>query len=168
MEEVIPRLWVGDDADYEKVKGRPHWAILRCCKYGPGGHQQTLGYDTLGAPEGKNHFWVRRGNVLALNLLDLDDPHFIDQSMMDTALAFIQEQLDAGEIVLVACNKGHSRGPSVAMLFLRKIGYLPYSFIVSERMYRHQRYPLYDAAQGIRQYVRQHWADWQYQERRRW
>lgn len=156
MEEILPRLWVGDDAGYEKVKDRSNWRFVRCCKYGPGGHQQTLGYDTLGAPKDDNYLTVRKGHLLALNLLDLDDPNFIDPGMIDAALEAIKTWRAKGDTVLVSCNHGHSRSPSIVLMYLRSIGEMPYSFVVAERMFR-VIYPPYDPAQGIRQYVRMHW-----------
>src|ERR1035437_6807877 len=35
--EIIKRLYVGDDAAYERLKDAPGWSFLRCCKDGPGG-----------------------------------------------------------------------------------------------------------------------------------
>lgn len=159
MEEILPRLYVGDDEAYEKVKDADGWAFLRACKYGPGGHQETLGYKTLGAPKDDNYLWVKRGNKLALNILDLDDPNFIAPGMVDTALEFIDRNRNAGKKVLVACNHGTSRSPSIVLLYMRSIGELPYSFGMSLRVFR-TLYPSYDPGQGIRQYLRIHWGDW--------
>ena|ERR1700734_3175498 len=156
MVEIIPRLYVGNDQDYERLIGRDGWCFLRACKYGAGGHQQTLDYHTLAAPEGKNKYTVTRGNKLALNILDLDDPNFIPQSMIDEALSFIGDGLAEGKKVLVACNHGHSRGPTIALLYLRSIGEMPYSFVWAEKIYR-TLYPEYDPAQGIRQFARMRW-----------
>lgn len=158
MEKLLPNLelYVGGDRDYDKLSGKSGWAWLRCAKYGPGGHQQTLGYHTPAAPKGPNYLYVRKGNLLALNLLDLDDPNFVSEQMMNKGLDFIDERLKAGDKVLVACNQGHSRGPTTAMLYLRRIGEMPYSFIQAERVYR-TLYPPYDPAQGMRQYARSHW-----------
>lgn len=163
MVEVFPRLWVGDDADYERVKDREHWAVVRTCKDGPGGHRQTLGYKTPAAPKDDNYLFIRKGRHLALNLIDADDPHFIDPNMIDAALEFIKDNLTSGEIVLVACNQGRSRSPSIVLLYLRSIGQFPYNLGMSERYFR-TYYPDYAPAQGIRQYVREHWSDWNKQE----
>lgn len=158
MEEIISRLYIGGDPDYDKVARREGWSFLRCCKYGPGGHQQTLGYHSLGAPKGKNYLSVRRGNLMALNMLDMDDPTFISEDMIDAGLKFIDERMRAGDRVLVACNKGVSRGPTTALMYLRSIGEMPHSFLKSEKVFR-TLYRHYDPAQGIRQYARSHWAD---------
>lgn len=160
MEEVLHHLYVGDDQAYDKLKDKPGWSWLRCAKYGAGGHQQTLDYHTLAAPPGPDYLMVRRGHLMALNLLDLDDPNYIDPDMIDSGLSFIGERLKAGDRVLVACNAGHSRGPSVALLYLRSIGEMPYNFGMSVRFFR-TLYPHYDPGAGIRQYLRSHWADWE-------
>ena len=159
MIEVYPNLFVGGDEDYEKVKDSKGWSWLRCCKYGPGGHQQILNYHTLAAPEGKNKYVARKGDLMALNLLNLHDPHYINSAMIDSGLEFIQERLAAGDKVLVACNKGKSRGPSIALLYMRSVGELPYNLGMSERVFS-ALYPEYDPDQGLRQYLRWHWSDW--------
>jgi hypothetical protein len=99
---------------------------------------------------------VRKGNLMALNLLDLDDPNFIPTEMIRKGLQFVHERLQAGDKVLIACNQGHSRGPTVALMYLRSIGEMPYHFIGAERVFR-TLYPPYSPAQGIRQYARSHW-----------
>lgn len=159
MEDVLDRLWVGGDPDFNRVKGRDGWSYLRTCKYGDGGHQDLLGYHTLGAPKGPNYLWYRRGRNLALNVLDLDDPNFVSKDMIDKGLAFIDERLKAGDKVLIACNAGKSRGPTTAMLYMRSIGELPYNFIKAERIFR-TLYPHYDPGQGMRQFARTHWSDY--------
>lgn len=159
MTEVYPNLLIGTNEDYEKVKDSKGWSWLRCCKYGPGGHQQLKGYHTLGAPKDKDYLTVRKGNLLALNLLDLHDPNYLSPNMIEIGLEFIQERLAAGDKVLVSDNQGKSRAPCIALLYLRSIGEMPYSLGMSERVFS-ALYPEYDPKQGLRQYLRWHWSDW--------
>jgi hypothetical protein len=158
MHCIFPKLWVGGDTDYEKMKDREGWSFARMCKYGPGGHQQTLGYTTPGAPKGKDYLSVRKGNLLAVNVLDLDDPNMIPFDCFKVALDFIKERLNAGDRVLVACNAGHSRGPSTGLAFLRSIGDMPHNFHMSEKVYRGLD-PMYDPGMGVRQVMREHWSE---------
>ncbi len=74
------------------------------------------------------------------------------------ALNYIKKQLDAGFHTLVACNSGHSRGPSTGLAFLRSIGEMPHNFHMSERIYR-TIYNKYDPGQGMRQKLRTHWSE---------
>jgi hypothetical protein len=157
MKQISPNVYVGDDADYEKVKDNKDWAFVRCCKFGPGGHKDILGYDTQASPEGKNKYWVRRSNILALNLLDLDDPNFVPTEAIQVALDFIRDNVDEKK-VLIACNAGHSRGPTLGLMWLRTLGRMPYSFIHSSKIYRNEIYPNYDPSPGIEQFARMHWS----------
>lgn len=158
MEEIYNNVYVGDDNDYLKIKDKPEWVSARMCKYGPGGHQQTLGYKSLAAPKGKNYLFVEKPDHLAVNILDLDDPNMIPFECITTALKYIKKELDAGKKVLIACNQGHSRGPTTGLLFLRAIGDLPYHFIKAEQIYK-TLYPKYDPGMGMRQIARSHWSE---------
>lgn len=156
MEQIIHNIFVGDDKDYEAVKGDSEFRIVRCCKYGPGGHQDTLGYHTLAAPDGPDKYWVKARCRFALNLLDLDDHNFVPMDAILLALDYAKAQLLDGKKVLFACNAGHSRGPSTALMFLRSIGEMPSGFMQSEKIFR-TLYPKYSPAQGIRQAARDNW-----------
>lgn len=150
-------VWVGDDTDYEKIRDNPGFLACRVAKYGPGGHQQTLGYHSLSAPKNKNYLHVEQKDHLAVNILDLDDPSMIPIECIDVAVNYIRRKLALGKNILVACNQGKSRGPATAMAFLRTIGELPYNFAKSETVFK-TLYPKCDLGMGIRQVLRSQWA----------
>jgi hypothetical protein len=156
MESIIHNLYVGGDSDYEKLNGKGGWSILRTCKEGPGGHRETLGYKTQGAPKGQHYLSVDGRSRRALNFIDPQDPHFIPKEMVERGLEFIHKRLAAGDKVLVACNAGHSRGPTTAMLYLRAIGELAGNFHHSENVMR-TLYPGYSPGIGMRTFARQNW-----------
>ena len=158
MEEIYNNVWVGDDTDYEKIKDKKDWKSVRMCKFGPGGHKETLGYETMGAPKGKNYLSVEAPNRIAINIIDMDDPNFIPWECITTALDYAKKQLDKGFKILIACNAGHSRGPTTGLCFLRAIGDMPHNFATSERIYR-TLYKKYDPGMGMRQVARSHWSD---------
>jgi hypothetical protein len=156
VESVIPHLFVGGDTDYLKVKEKDNWSVLRCAKYGPGGHQDTLGYATLGAPKGPQYLSVDQRGRRALNFIDVQDPNLIPIQMIEKGLEFIDKRLSAGDNVLVACNQGQSRGPITALLYLRAIGDLTGNFIQSEKIFR-TLYRHYDPGIGARAFARSNW-----------
>lgn len=158
MENIIPRLYVGGDTDYMKVKDKHNWSVLRCCKEGDGGHRDTLGYTGQAAPKGASYLSVDQRGRRALNFIDPHDPNFIPMEMIVRGLEFIDKRLASGDNVLVACNAGHSRGPTMAMLYLRSIGELAGNFIQSERIYR-TLYHEYDPGIGMRTFARAHWDE---------
>ncbi len=152
--EIINRLWIGDDADYDKLKDKPGWSYLRCCKEGPGGHRDVLGYTTRAAPKGKDYFYtLPTENHMALNLIDADDPNYIRDEVIHPALKFIQERLDAGDKVLVACNAGISRSPSIVLMYLRHINDLPMGSHHGIAQFK-KLYPKYNPNTGMLHYVR--------------
>lgn len=152
-----PILYVGDDEDDAEAR-KKGFAILRCCKDGPHSHRQMLGYTTQGAPKGKDYLHVTRGMFMALNLIDVDDPTFIQEGAIFPGLDFIHRHLKVGDRVLVHCNAGHSRGPTVGLLFLRTVGELPHDFTTSEKVFR-TLYPEYDPGRGLRTFARAHWNE---------
>lgn len=158
VHNIIDQLYVGDDDGYSRVKDKEGWSFLRACKYGPGGHQQTLGYTTPGAPKGPNYLFVKKGNLLALNILDLEDPAMIPQELIDKGLNYIHERISAGDKVLVACNQGHSRSASIILAYLRAADGMGDSFIRAEKLFKHIC-PSYDPGTGMRSHVREMWRD---------
>lgn len=148
MEPIFDNLYIGDDEIYEKIKGRDNWFYIRTCKYGPDGHQQLLGYHTLGAPKGKNYLWYQENNILAFNLLDSDDPNFIPEEIIYKALKVIDTELKENKKVLVACNQGRSRAPSIVMLYLRSIKELPERYHEGYKIFK-GLYHKYNPGQGM-------------------
>ena len=163
MEEIYKapngaRVFVGDDNDYDKIKDKQNFRSCRMCKYGPGGHQQTLDYHTLAAPKGKNYLLMETDNRIAINIIDMEDPNMIPWDCILAALKYAKKEMDDGKNILIACNSGHSRGPTTGLLFLRAIGQMPHNFHVSERIYR-TIYRKYDPGMGMRQLARSHWSE---------
>jgi len=149
---------VGDDSDYKKIEKESNWRSARMCKYGPGGHKETLQYTTPGAPKGKNYLSVEADNRIAINIIDVDDPNIIPFKCIKLALDYVIRQLNDGKNILIACNQGESRGPSTGLAFLRSIGDMPHNFHQSEKIYK-GIYPKYDPGMGIRQVMRSHWSE---------
>jgi hypothetical protein len=157
--EIISRLYVGDDASYERLKDEKGWSFLRCCKDGPGGHRQTLGYTTLAAPHGPDYLWCQKNKRhMALNMIDVEDPQMMPEEMILKGIEFINERMNAGDKVLVACNAGISRSPTTAMLFLRTIGELDQPFNRAQKIFD-TLYPKHDPGAAIEFHARNMWDE---------
>lgn len=152
MKEIYKNLYIGNDSDFDKVKDDDQWRIVRACKNGVGGHRDTLGYEHLSAPKGPDYLFTERGNRLSLNMIDTHDPDYIPDEMVDRALAYIRDQIKDHKI-LIACNQGKSRSPSLALLYLYSEGKLPKLYPQALRMFR-KLYPRYDPSAGAQIYVR--------------
>lgn len=155
MEEIIKGLYLGSDDDVAEAKRRGY-ARLCCCKDGIDSHRSMLEYETRGAPEGKDYYFARRGDVLALNLIDSEDPEMIPDKVIDAGLKFIKEMQDAGQKLLVHCNAGHSRSTTIVLMYLHAVGEMPQGFLGAERQFRHM-YHGYDPGVGMRSHARERW-----------
>ena len=160
MIEVMPGLFVGDQDAYEhNVADQPGWMILHACKEPY--HRQLLGYSGRGAPKDHpEYFFAERGARLYLNLVDAPDPAFIPQVVIDKALAWIHESLQSGANVLVHCNQGESRSPTIALLYLARYGGLiPAEDPEKAEAVFRGLYARYNPGSGMRGYMLAHLSD---------
>lgn len=115
MTEVFPNLFVGGESDLALIG--PDWFVVHAAK--EPWHRQAVGYSGPRAPAGPEYLFALRGNELSLNLVDADSAAFISDELIDRACDFISDKIQLGP-VLVHCNRGNSRGPGVALLWLLK------------------------------------------------
>ncbi|MEH6501927.1 MAG: dual specificity protein phosphatase family protein [Pseudoalteromonas distincta] len=157
MIEVTKRLFVGDQSAYEnKVRFADGWSVVHACKEPY--HRQALGYLGRGAPKTDPEYLIAtRDNRLILNIVDVDNPAYIPKEIMDAALLFIDQSLEAGNQVLVHCNQGMSRSAGIALLFLARQRLIAQSsFIEAEKQFK-VLYPPCNMAKGIREFLMQNW-----------
>jgi hypothetical protein len=157
MIEIHPNLWVGTEYDYESsVKGKSEWEVVHACKEPY--HRRELGYRTRGAPKGHPEYLIaRRERRLILNLVDAPNPAYIPKEIIDEAIEFTHLALENKHNVLIHCNQGASRSPSIGLLYLAIYkDKLPKDFIEAERAYQ-SIYPPYNPGAGMRGFLMQNW-----------
>ena len=157
MIEIIQNLFIGTEQDYEySVKGHEDWMIVHACKEPY--HRQALGYRSRGAPKGHPEYLIaKRGNRLVLNLVDAPNSAYIPKEIIDAALEFIHRGLSEGRKILVHCNLGKSRSPSIGLLYTAiYTNILPKEFLLAEQIFR-ELYPPYNPSTGIRGFVMNNW-----------
>lgn len=159
MVEIHPGLFVGNQDDYEQeVRHQQGWAVIHACKEPY--HRKALCYSTRAVSKTHPEYLIaRRGDRLILNLIDSNDPKYIPSIILDEAVNFIDLQLTAGKLVLVHCNQGQSRGPSLAMIFMRRrTSRLSAEF--SEALKQFEAvYPLFSPALGFRIVLEREWLN---------
>jgi predicted protein tyrosine phosphatase len=161
MIEIHRSLFIGSEVDYEsQVRPQPGWWVVHACKEPY--HRQLLGYSGRAAP--KNHpeyLLAHRDKRLYLNLIDADDPNYIPKEIIDAALAFVGEGVRSGGRVLVHCNLGESRSPSIGLLYLaaRESAISTNSLSEAEADFR-RIYPRYNPKGGMRGFLMRHWRDY--------
>ena len=166
MIEVAEKLWVGAQHDFEALSDleQQRWGVVHAAKEPY--HRQLLGYTTRGAPkDDPEYLFAERRNRFYMNLVDVEDKAFVRKELIDAPLVFLDRQTQVaghqdgqpfeGRNLLIHCNKGGSRAPTLAMLYLApKLG--P-NFEEAEEAFR-EMYPAYAPAKGVRDFAQENWV----------
>ena len=102
---------------------------------------------------------LEQGTDLYLNLVDPRTPLFMPSSF-NSFLAFSQVQLNEDRKILIHCNQGESRAPSLALLLLAKlVGSIPNDSYRAARAAFEALFNGYNPGMGIRNYLADHWSE---------
>lgn len=159
MIEVYPNLFVGDEVDANTVLNTMGWFIVHACK--EPFHRQALGYTGRAAEKNHPEYLVaERDGRLILNLVDAPDPAYIPKEVIDTALDAIHQNILQNK-VLVHCNQGMSRSPTIAFLYLAKFTkiFLSNDFTVALPEFK-KLYPAYTPANGMAMFAKNNWHEY--------
>lgn len=153
MIEVYKNLFVGTDDD---CCSSENIAIIHACKTC---HQKVLGYGKALPQDHANYLTYNHNNDnLYLNLVDMKpefSPIFTDPIMKE-AVTFINKNI-LEKPILVHCNQGVSRSPSIALLYLSLNKIIDYSSYAAASLEFIKLYPDYNPGSGIFLYLSKHW-----------
>lgn len=153
MQEIFPNLYVGTVADYEDNKGRDDFCFVGACKEPI--HRNVVGYTGKAcSKDDPEYLYAQRDNLLALNLIDVKDVNYISPIIIDKAVEFIRDMLAMGKKVLVFCNQGMSRSPTIALLAIADIFSCPFETAIEKFKII---CPEYAPNEGMLEYARQNW-----------
>lgn len=162
MIQVYPKLYVGDGATGDTVVGHiangDPWAVVHAAK--EPWHRQLLGYHGRSAPKDHpEYLWAVRGPRLFLNMVDAPTAAFVAPQMVVTALDFIDSHRKEGKKVLVHCNQGMSRSPTLALLYLaqRTNAYTGLSLAQAVKSFK-EDYPQYQPGAGMMEFLERVWS----------
>ncbi len=128
-------------------------AIVHACK--DPCHRCAAGYTEKSLPTDHPHYLaLERGNHLYLNLIDPPVPLFKLESFV-RFFEFMDRQI-AHRPVLIHCNKGESRAPSLALLYMAKRGFLPGESYAQARATFEEKFP-YKPGKGIENFLKENW-----------
>lgn len=155
MHRIDDQLLIGNLSDCRT--GSPQLAVVHACKSPC--HQRAVGY-TGKLPNHHPHYLaLQQPCDLYLNLIDPPIPLFQLESFR-RFLAFASEQASAARPLLIHCNQGESRAPSLALLLLalhRKS--IPCATYAEARVAFECLYPVYKPGTGIQQFLAAHWSE---------
>lgn len=146
MFELCHNLYVGNDHDCTVFDG----AIVHAC-------QSCFVRGVNGAVGNKTFY--ENNDDLYLNLLDISSLSYDYASpMIKRSIDFIDRKIKDKK-VLVHCNFGMSRSPSICLLYMAKKGYINNSSFKEASKDFHKIYNYFSAGLGMHRYFDRYWND---------
>lgn len=157
MVEIFKNLYVGNETDCSFNIG-DKWVIIHACKNPC--HTKAVGYKGSLSPTHPNYLVMEAEQHLYLNMVDMEkelSPIYTNP-IMQSAMRFIEKNISERK-VLVHCNQGLSRSPSIALLYLATHNYIAnsnYSDAIADFRKMH---PAFNPGRGIALYMNNNWAE---------
>ena len=161
MFEIMPKLFIGSLEDCKTNKGNEDLFVVHACKEPC--HRNFVGYS--GKACQKDHpLYLSGGNSfnLYLNLVDPDKFEFIPQGIVREAVDTIHFHLCKGQSVLVHCNEGKSRAPSIIFLYMLKYGKLKVNKLPMMLNEFCVLYPTYNPRSGFMGFIKNNLEEYIY------
>lgn len=157
MIEVSKNLYIGDENDcfYEI---REDWVVIHACKSPC--HQRGVGYRGSLPQTHPEYLISEKGDHLYLNMVDMQQPLSprYTNPILKRATDFIEKNILSKKI-LVHCNLGESRAPSIALVYLAKTGFISKDNFDKAVEDFKKVYHLYTPGTGIYSYLKSNWDD---------
>ena len=154
MEEVHERVFVAND--HSCTSGSEQLAVVHACKSPC--HQRAVGYRGKLQNTHPNYLVLKQENDLYLNIIDPPVPLFMPPLFSDF-LMFANEHWNSNKKLLIHCNRGESRAPSLALLFLAKgLSVINSESYQAARSEFEEIYPRYSPGKGIQTYFTNNWS----------
>lgn len=150
---------------YERIKigteesccpGSPRLAVVHACKSPC--HQRAVGYGGNLPSTHPNYLALELAHDLYLNIIDPTIPLFKLETFT-RFLRFATLQYESGAELLIHCNQGESRAPSLALLFLAKrLNAIPNRSFSDAKPAFSALYPNFRPGLGIERFLSEQWG----------
>ena len=157
MVEIFNNLYIGDETDCSFNTGDKN-AIIHACKYPC--HAKAVGYKGSLPSTHPHYLIMEKGQHLFLNMVDMEkelSPIYTNP-IMKSAMAFIEKHV-AGKKILIHCNQGLSRSPSIALLYLARKGHIADDSYSNAVIDFRKLCPVFNPGLGIALYMKNHWTE---------
>jgi hypothetical protein len=153
MKEIIENLYVGNDFDCST--NGSDFAIIHACKTC---HQKGIHYRGNLSSSHPNYLIYEKDNNLFLNLVDMDRELLskFTHPIMKSAMNFIKNHVNT-EKILVHCNQGRSRSPSIGLVYLAQNGTISSNSYINAKEEFVKIYPEYLPGKGFELYLHKNW-----------
>lgn len=144
MKEIYKNLYVGNDRDCREFEGAIVHACQSCFSRGVHGN--------IGDKKVFEHI-----DDLYLNLLDISSLSYdYAYPIIKKSMEFIDRKIKDKK-VLIHCNFGMSRSPSIALLYMARKGYIDNSSFKNAVKDFKKIYNCYSPGYGMRKYFEKYW-----------
>lgn len=154
MIEVTENIFVGNLVNYENLRFDEKFCFVQACKEPC--HRKALGY-TGRAPQKEHpeYLIAYRPKRIILNMIDSDKKYFTN-ILFERSVEFIDKSLSDNNKVLIHCNQGVSRSPSIGLLYLAIKKKINNSSFENAKTDFSRIYPSYEP-KGIADYLSENW-----------
>ena len=130
MKEIYSNLFIGNDEDCDNCTRNSKFSIVHACQ---SCHRKALNYANYLPNTHPNYLTYENGEHLFLNIVDMYD-ELLTQFMhpiVKATLSFIESRIQHKKI-LIHCNFGSSRSPSLGLIYLAHKGIIPNNSYMTE------------------------------------
>jgi hypothetical protein len=159
MKQIFQNLYIGTDRDCSDGMAADY-AIIHACKYPC--HSKAVGYRGNLSKFHPNYLILEREKHLYLNMVDMEQElsPIYTNPIFKSALSFIDRHIKDDKIkILIHCNQGQSRSPSIGLVYLAKNGIISNASFKEAAMAFRDVYRDYIPGSGIAKYLSRNWAE---------
>lgn len=149
MTKVTHNLYVGSEEDFFSLPhDLDHWFVVQAARHPFYWEADDQDEDGI----------IKVGNRLVLDMIDAREPEYFKFHHFETALEVIHRRLQDPCSVLIHCNRGLSRSPSLALLYLAHFAKkIPSKSYYDAARLMYYIYPRYLPGEGIQEYLIENW-----------
>lgn len=157
MKEIDKDIFIGSLEDYERIKDNSEFVFVQACKEPY--HRQALGYTGRAASKDHPEYLIAyRPQRIILNMVDADSGNYFSDILFEKSVEFISTNIENGKKVLIHCNQGFSRSPSIGLLYLAINGKIRNSSFMEAKADFIKIYPEY-APKGVQEFLTENWSN---------
>ena len=158
MTEIEKNIYVGNLIDYDMNQLNTDFCFVQACKEPC--HRRAVGYSGRSADKNNPEYLIAyRERRIILNMIDPPTGKYFENVLFEKSLEFIDEQLNNGKKILIHCNQGISRSPSIGLLYLAtKNKIRNQNFEIAKEDFK-KIYPTYNPS-GIQEFLTLNWKNY--------
>lgn len=120
-------------------------------------HQSVVGWTGSGCNKDNPFYLFKRdANAIYLNMIDGEDPNYVNDNMINSTLDFIKQNLENYNEVFIYCSLGESRSPSIALMYLLENNLIDKNQETIDE-YKQKYYQNYKPKNGNLLYIKRRW-----------